>query len=133
MTPGSWELNDQGREMACHAAFSKATGMTVYFAHPHSPWERGRNDNTNGLLWQYLPKGSDLGVYSQERFYSIAWSLNVRPRKSLDWKCPAELFPPEGHFDFNALCFARKLMVVRNVPFRQIARYSHFLIHYWLS
>ena len=93
---------DQGREMANHAHFSRRTGMKVFFAHPHSPWERGINENTNGLLREYLPKGSDLGIHSQGQLDEIAFQLNARPRKSLGWKCPAELFLPEGEFDFKA-------------------------------
>ncbi len=93
---------DQGREMAHHAHLARQTGMEVFFAHPHSPWERGINENTNGLLRKYLPKGSDLGVYSQAQLDEIAFELNARPRKSLGWKCPAELFLPEGEFDFKA-------------------------------
>ena len=79
-----------------------ACKLAVGHPHPHSPWERGINENTNGLLRQYLPKGSDLSIYSQRQLDEIAHKLNVRPRKSLGWKCPAELFLPEGDFDFTA-------------------------------
>jgi transposase, IS30 family len=90
---------DQGREMAQHQRLSEHTGVKVYFADPHSPWQRGRNENTNGLLRQYLPKGCDLAGFSQAELDAIAWQLNTRVRKSLGWKCPAELFMPES-FDF---------------------------------
>ena len=77
---------DQGREMARNESLSEKTGLKVYFAHPHSPWERGRNENTNGLLRQYLPQGEDLSGYSQQQLDAIAASLNARPRKSLGGK-----------------------------------------------
>jgi IS30 family transposase len=76
---------DQGSEMRHHKTLTANTGVDVYFAHPHAPWERGINENTNGLLRQYLPKGTDLSLFSQEQLDDIAWRLNVRPRKSLGW------------------------------------------------
>ena len=92
---------DQGKEMASHAKLSKLTGVKVYFADPHSPWQRGINENTNGLLRQYLPTGVDLAIFSQKELDDIAFDMNVRPRKSLGWKCPMELFMPKS-FDFKA-------------------------------
>jgi IS30 family transposase len=91
---------DQGSEMRHHKLLTKNTGVDVYFAHPHAPWERGISENTNGLLRQYLPKGTDLSLFSQDQLDDIAWRLNTRPRKTLGWKAPAELFLPEGAFDF---------------------------------
>ena len=91
---------DQGSEMRHHRRLTENTGVDVYFAHPHAPWERGISENTNGLLRQYLPKGTDLSVFSQDQLDDIAWKLNTRIRKSLGWKAPAELFLPEGAFDF---------------------------------
>ena len=91
---------DQGSEMRHHKTLTASTGVDVYFAHPHAPWERGISENTNGLLRQYLPKGTDLSHFSQEQLDDIAWKLNTRPRKTLGWKAPAELFLPAGAFDF---------------------------------
>ncbi len=81
---------DRGKELSQHAAFRIETGVPVYFADPQSPWQRGTNENTNGLLRQYFPKGTDLSRWSAEEIEAVANALNNRPRKTLGWKTPAE-------------------------------------------
>ena len=83
---------DQGREMAMHKELSKRTGVAVYFCDPHSPWQRGSNENTNGLVRQYLPKGTDLSGYSQAQLDAIADQINHRPRKGLSVRSPLAVY-----------------------------------------
>ena len=83
---------DRGKELSDHAQFALETGTRVFFADPHSPWQRPTNENTNGLLRQYFPKGTDLSRWSAEDLQAVAHTLNNRPRKALGWKTPAEVF-----------------------------------------
>ena len=83
---------DRGKEMSAHAQFKVETGIPVFFADPNSPWQRGTNENTNGLLRQYFPKGTDISRWSAEDLEAVAHALNTRPRKTLGWKTPAEAF-----------------------------------------
>ena len=99
---------DQGAEMAQHARLRIDAGVEVYFCDPQSPWQRGTNENTNGLLRQYFPKGTDLSMHSADEIAAIAAALNARPRKTLDWKTPAEALD-------QWLQFANKDHVARTV------------------
>jgi IS30 family transposase len=83
---------DRGKELSAHAEFKVETGIPVFFADPHSPWQRGTNENTNGLLRQYFPKGTDLARWSNEEVQAVAVAINNRPRKTLGWRTPAEAF-----------------------------------------
>ncbi len=86
---------DNGKEMSSHVKFTQTMNMAVYFCHPHSPWERGTNENTNGLIRQYFPKGTDFSLVSEEEIKSAQDRLNNRPRKVLNWHTPKEVFDNE--------------------------------------
>lgn len=92
---------DQGAEMAQHAKLSIDTGLKIYFCDPQSPWQRGSNENTNGLLRQYFPKGTDISCHSEEELKAVANALNTRPRKTLNWQTPAEVFNQLLNLDIN--------------------------------
>lgn len=88
---------DRGKELSAHATFTEQTGMPVFFADAKSPWQRGSNEHLNGLLRQYLPKGTDLSRWSTEEIAAVARTINNRPRRILDWRTAAEVFKEQLH------------------------------------
>ena len=94
---------DRGNEMAKHEQLAQRLSIQIFFADPHAPWRRGTNENTNGLLRQYLPKGTDLSTYTQRELNAIAHRLNTRPRKCLDFATPLEVYAQLRHHSPVAL------------------------------
>ena len=94
---------DRGKEMAEHERLAQRLAIRVFFADPHAPWQRGTNENTNGLLRQYLPKGTDLSGYTQRELNAIAHRLNTRPRKCLNFATPLEVYAHLRHYSPVAL------------------------------
>ena len=89
---------EQRREMSQHERLSEMTGVKIYFTESHSPSQRGINENTNAMRRQYMTKGTDLTMFAQLALDAMAWEINTRPRNTLDWRCPAELFMPESFY-----------------------------------
>ena len=108
---------DQGKEMARHRELAPATGVRVYFCDPHSPWQRGSCENTNGLLRQFLPKGTDLGIHDQAALDSIADLMNNRARETLQWRSPYQAFQ---QFMLNRPGFPRHSRAVGNGVVRTV-------------
>lgn len=94
---------DQGAEMFRHEKLESETGIDIYFCDPQSPWQRGSNENTNGLLRQYFPKGTDLSQHHRDKLAAVAHTLNNRPRKMLGWKTPAEVMEEILSCDINTI------------------------------
>ncbi len=114
MVDGQTDEGNQGAEMAQHAQLRIDTGLDIYFCDPRSPWQRGTNENTNGLLRQYFPKGTDMNRCGERELDAMVSTLNGRPRKTLGWKTPAEAL--------DALLFAAESTGVATTPCTQAVR-----------